>query len=674
MQRTPPVKIALWLFVLIGCAFALRSAVSRYNAEKANRRVEVAVDYAEVRSLAAAQGLPTGDVLKAFRAAGANSVVLQEDTVGGLEDAGRLTVDVGRGHSGGEAIALLAKPGDGGALLRRVEEALRAKTRYQVAAVRTEAAPFSTTPIVEVSQPWAYVRGVGVGLDPAEVAEIRGAGLGIVGRVANWSGVTDRGLTWTLNELKKNGVTNIIFSGDAVLGFKGFVSDDPKDPSRGSTAAALQHLGLGYGAVEFGKQKGDPELAKAAAAETVRVHTVTGAEMVSATVPGNVQRFALAARERNIRLLFVRLFPDERDPVKFNADYVAKIVRALKRGGLETGVAHGYGFLAVGPVPEAAMGAGLAAAFVLLVDAVTGLLSGGRAGRLAAAVAVLGALACAAAPLAPSSLGPKAAAFAAAVIFPTLALLTGDLLAPSRGNPYLVALGRFLRTCAVTALGIATVVGLLADRLFLIKVDVFTGIKPSLVLPLLVVAVVAALDLRADGARRRSWPAALAGARDRLLSLAGEPLRVWQVAAGLVVLVLLVVIVARSGNDSGVGVSGFELKLRALLDRVLFARPRFKDMFGHAALVMALLLAARGRRAWAVPVFVAGAVGQVSLLNTFCHLHTPLPVGIGRALLGVGFGAIIGLVAYALLDVLVLRRLPTSAAESTTLAPALPDR
>lgn len=662
MSRSiPPLKLVLWLLVLAGFAFGVRSAVTRYNVERNNRRVEVTVDYAELRSMAAAQGGPMAQVLSAFKAAGVTSVALSEDTVGGLVDSRRL--DVRTTGPEGDGTLLVDAGGAGPATLARVQDALKAKTRLGGVSLSSAG--------LAVAEPWQYVRGVGLGLDPAEVAQVQAAGLGIVGRVSNYNGVNDAGLTWVLHGLQEQGVRNVIFSGDAVLGFKGYVVDDPKDPEQGSTASALQNFGIGYGSVEFGKQKGDQALAKAAAGQTVRVHTITGAEMLSATVPGNVQRFALAARERNIRLLYVRLFTEEEDPVKFNADYVEKVVKALERGGMVTGTAHGYGPLGVGTVPKAVMGLGLAAAFVLLVDAVTGLLSGG-AGRLPAAVAGLGAVACAAAPLVPSSLGVKAAAFAAAVVFPSLALLHADLLAPARRPPHGAALRRFFSACAITSLGIATVVGLLADRLFLIKVDAFAGIKLAHVLPVLLVAAVVGLGLRA-APPERPWGRVLDAARRRIATVAGQPILLWQVGAALGALVVLAVVVSRSGNDGAVGVSGLELRVRAILDRLLYARPRFKEfLIGHPALVVALLLAATGRRNWALPFFLVGALGQVSLLNTFCHLHTPLPVSLWRALLGVGIGAIIGVVAYAVLDGVALRRLSPARSEPARAEPQYP--
>ncbi|MGC4047934.1 MAG: DUF5693 family protein [Armatimonas sp.] len=104
--------------------------------------------------------------------------------------------------------------------------------------------------------------------------------------------------------------------------------------------------------------------------------------MVTATIPGNVQRFLLAARERNIRVLYVRLFPDEREPLDTNARYVKAISEGLKERGFEIGPAHGFQSL-TNPMPlRAIMGAGLAAGILLLIDALTGLLAGGSVGLI----------------------------------------------------------------------------------------------------------------------------------------------------------------------------------------------------------------------------------------------------------------------------------------------------
>jgi hypothetical protein len=82
----------------------------------------------------------------------------------------------------------------------------------------------------------------------------------------------------------------------------------------------------------------------------------------------------------------------------------------------------------------------------------------------------------------------------------------------------------------------------------------------------------------------------------------------------------------------------------------LYARPRFKDLAGHPALLLSLWLASRQYvpRLFLLALFLVGVIGQASFLNAFCHIHTPLLNGIARALLGLGFGVIIGIVLYFL--------------------------
>ncbi len=636
-------RLILWILILIGVATGIRSASFRWNREQDNRRIEIAVDFAELRTLAAAEGVPIAEVLKQFRAAGATSVALQEETIGGLEEARRISVKA----EGSSQTQLWPLPGllSSTAKIEQIDAALRAKTRFVL-----EDTARGLDAHLSISEPWNTIRGVGIGFDPETVSSVHDAGLGVVGRVNNWTGVTPQGLTWTLDDLKKQGVSTILFSGDEVLGYKGYVVADPKHPEQETTDTVLRKDDLYYGALEFGKQKGDPQLAKAAPDRVVRVHTIPGAEMLSATVPEAVQRFSLAARERNIRLIFVRLFLDEPNPLRFNTDYVGKIVIALERGKLHTGTAHGYGPLRVGMIPRLLMGFGIGAAFLLLVDAITNLLSGG-VGWSTGLFSALGSIAIVGLVASPVAMGVKLAALAAALIFPSLGLLRSDLL--DKDTPA-SALGKFLFASLITAFGIANVIGLLADRSFLVKSDAFVGIKATLAIPLLLVALVYALDLRARP--DRTFAKAIRDMVDRLIEVSRQPILIWQIVAGIIALVFVFVILSRSGNESGVGVSGFELKIRALLDKYLVARPRFKDMFGHTAMVLSLLLFARTRRRdWALPLFLLGVFGQVSLLNTFCHLHTPIAVSLWRAGLGIGIGLIGGYFGYWLLDRALLR-------------------
>jgi hypothetical protein len=123
-----------------------------------------------------------------------------------------------------------------------------------------------------------------------------------------------------------------------------------------------------------------------------------------------------------------------------------------------------------------------------------------------------------------------------------------------------------------------------------------------------------------------------------------QPILIGYSVIGLVVLVMVGIMVARSGNDSGVEVSGIELRFRALLDTLLFVRPRTKEfLLGHPAMFAGIALALGGRRGWAALLLVIGMIGEVSILNTFCHIHTPIMLSVWRVIIGAVVGAIVGI-------------------------------
>jgi hypothetical protein len=118
--------------------------------------------------------------------------------------------------------------------------------------------------------------------------------------------------------------------------------------------------------------------------------------------------------------------------------------------------------------------------------------------------------------------------------------------------------------------------------------------------------------------------------------------------AGLALIGALAFLIVRSGNDAPSAVSDSELKLRSLLDQVFYTRPRTKEfLIGHPALFLGLALNRRAvdgtaLKAWATVLLAIGVVGQSDIVDTMCHTHTPLDIGLARIALGLIVGGIIG--------------------------------
>lgn len=209
----------------------------------------------------------------------------------------------------------------------------------------------------------------------------------------------------------------------------------------------------------------------------------------------------------------------------------------------------------------------------------------------------------------------------------------------------MLALGALGVASLLTLIGIVVVAGLLSTRSFMMHSSQFLGIKAQHAVPLLLVGATAVL-----GGLPRAGESASQfrmRAETRLRAALDEPIRIGLLLLALLGVAAVVIVIVRSGNDAGVGVSGFELKIRALLDRLLPVRPRTKEfLFGHPLFVLGIAWWWRGRPRLAIPCFVAGSLGQASLLNTFCHIHTPLAISFWRDIIGLTAGALLGVALF----------------------------
>ena len=626
-------NLLLFALLALGLLGSLVSTAHRWKAEAHNRRVELVVDYGDAQALANTTRRQVDDVLQQLKTAGITTVAVTEDTLGTLNTNGVVTYQ----RDGGETLLTFA-PGFPGQRAR-VIQMLAHKAPGLV--VTPEGADG-----LRVGSPWPQFNTLPIGLDSNSVHTVQANGLLVAPRLVNFSGITADDISWEMTQTKAQcsapaGIGPVIFAGSSVLGNRGLLK---------ATADALDTNALTYGSVELGKTFGDDDLSRMAEAHTVRVHSIGTDEMGSMDEPTAVERFVRAAKERNIRVCYVRLFTlgltHDADVIHANTEFVTHIVKGMREAKLTVGEgpAHPY---TDDPKPGIAlrvlMALGVLGGALLLGRIFTGI--EGKAFTIALIVGLLLAVGMAVPGHTPK--GREALALLSACVFPTLGLCAVALPKPLRNgtNAQVItrALEAYVQMTLVTVLGILLVVGLLAGRLFLIKVDQFLGVKLVLVTPVLLVAAYYGLGLAALG-QKAGWAERRIAVQDCLTALAVRPLLVGQVVVGIVALVALALFVARSGNDPGVGVSATELTVRSLLDKYLLVRPRTKEFaLGHPALLLGLAAAASRRfPQWVLPLLIVGSIGQSSLMDTFCHLHTPLLISSLRGLIGWVLGAVFG--------------------------------
>lgn len=214
------------------------------------------------------------------------------------------------------------------------------------------------------------------------------------------------------------------------------------------------------------------------------------------------------------------------------------------------------------------------------------------------------------------------AALCLAVLAPAAAM-AGLSRRSNRGAlvPYTIA------TAWCTLAGII-VHGLVATPSAVLGLEAARGVKLQLVAPMLLTALVL-LD------------------REEVVSFFHRRVTWGEVAlAGLFLGGGLALYLMRSGNDPVVKVTDAERGFRDSLESLLGARPRFKEFaIGHPLLIAGLYLRGRARgffrdgRAF----MLLGAIGQISIINTFVHAPAPLGESLLRTFNGWWIGALLAL-------------------------------
>ncbi|MBQ4052598.1 MAG: hypothetical protein IJD09_03010 [Clostridia bacterium] len=239
----------------------------------------------------------------------------------------------------------------------------------------------------------------------------------------------------------------------------------------------------------------------------------------------------------------------------------------------------------------------------------------------------------------------KAAAFGAALIFPCLGVMV--LLKLAKGETLFAKIQNSgLRFFAVLALEVTIgligglyVGALLSTREYLMQFSVFSGVKLSQLLPMGFAGVMLCYTLFGKKARQHHHKQKL-------------PLPLLLVL--LIAMVgALVILILRSG-DNMLPVAGLEVMARNWLEYVLYARPRTKEMLlAFPALGLYLVACERRYPLLQLPLGALASVGAVSIVNTFCHIFTPLRVSLIRTVLSTLIGLVIGLAAMGIFSLIL---------------------
>ena len=680
-SRYNPVLIAV---ILVGLVCALWVNWNRHTIEQRNNTVEMAMEYENLRKLAALEGLPEEIVVKQFQDAGINSLMVFDTTLERLSKMGAIQTATGSelrqakilGNDAGifasvqdvEENAVYIAAGNDASAFEEVWEDLR--IRYGA----DRAKMISNTPLIiealgsthlVAEDDYKTPRGIlqlPLGLSSSEMRKVKDYGFNVIVRPQNFVNVTEEKIDSIFQRIAKADVEVNAYmpAGREVVGYPNKIDYMAKKMD-GRKLIMLEH----YSQLQFAKIDGLVPLAEAINYKAARSYVIDSLEQKKITVGEGLRRWALTDEERNVRVNYIRPYlvsENGQDLLTMNLQYVKDIVKNVKVRGFEIGeaglfeveqstVKNGYtgpyfpnkiAFVIIG----LAIIAGAVVYLAQLVELSNSkqLLLWGVLSAVAAVMLLTGR----------GLLMRQALAFGAAVFFPVLSMnVILDIWDKCKESSASALKVIFSATWQLALAVLMSLVGgmylaaILADSRFLLEIDIYRGVKLTFIMPLVLMTVLYVKRYDMLGVAGCGLKAAIA----KINELLSKPITFKHVALFGVLGIILLYFVARSGHSAGVPVAAIEVKMRLFLEQLMYARPRQKEfMIGHPAFFLAVYAAYHHAPRLIQYALTCGAViGQASLVQTFCHMRTPVFMSTVRALDGYAMGAVIGIVLVVVL-------------------------
>ncbi len=649
LKGLTPFRLFFW--VALGVSFFVAADVlfRRIAFEADNRQVELVVSYRDLRHMAHVNGTALEEVLPRLKdEAGIVSIGIEEETVEAFLAAGKATLLQGSQILDMYRIGAISQ--------RSVVTFLYSEYRidplksYFIVEQRADferlrrflEAEFGSSRVrsldrynvIEVLGEKEDLLLIGLGISEDTVAVVKAHGLGVIPRLANTHRMSEEIVRQKLQSLKSVDFVNVvIFDGTAVLGYPSFLT---------LVGERLSYSGINIGLVEFAMQSGVERLASLMPTSVFRVHSMSDGEIDALSIDQAVSRYVRAAKERSNLILFLKPYqisgdPGARSVIDYNIGYFRQVHDALDSRGFVVGKIRQLPLAAYAPIQTIEwimLSFGVLACLLCLINVFRPV----QVWVLLGAAGVWLVLNYLAVVTGTGLLWVKVLALITACVVPAVAVITqyprDHLTEPALPIRVYRAVMLALRVALIALGGGLLVAALLSDIRFLVGIDHFFGVKISFVVPLLLMGVFFFL--------RPHRVAAFLYVFRRLFF---APVRTSFLVACVFCLVFMFVYIVRSGNAVSFDVPVYETWFREGLETLLFVRPRTKEfLIGYPFLMIGVLYMFRPFfQNWLWFFNVLGAVALVSVVNSFCHVHTPLLISIHRSVLGVFFGVLCGL-------------------------------
>lgn len=658
--------------IMLGFIASLIIGYQRYQVEYQNTVVDLVAEYDDVVKTAAIEGIDEDEFFRQLKDAGVTSVAVYETTLARLHERGKISAVPGSQLEADAKCGRLTSPAwqsfvesdafhvgsiyivsDYPTVLDELtEDMMRRLGKERVSTVN-----IGSQRVLAVKADFEKAQKWNLGLSTDQIKQVADHGFWVIARPSNYQKVTEDDVRAAFARMAvSDRVSAVVFSGPEILGHPDHL---------GVTTELMKEKDLTLGVIEhvtqlqFYPQEGLKGVMQELGYHAARVYSIPKDEQAKMKLNDAVQRWTLTDEERNIRINLLRMFEKPAsgmDIIETNLEYVRSVKADLEKRGFVVGKASVMEPYYANNILWALIAIGAVASGVLYLSLVRPF----SAKYQYALLIILSAVLCYPILSGAGTLARQVIALASACIIPAV-VMTWQLdswrksprdKSRSWARITVGAIGRLTVLVFASLIGGFYVAGILSDVRFFLEAEIFRGVKLTFLMPLILISITYLVRFSLFEVRACESPSFAS----QIKTVLNYPVTVKSLALIGAMALAALIFIGRSGHTAGVPVPGIELKMRAFLEQVMYARPRSKEfLIGHPAFFLAAIAYYRNLPNFLLYMLVVAAtIAQGSLVETFAHMRTPVFMSFIRALDGLAAGIGVGLIA--VLGVWVLRK------------------
>lgn len=680
------------LLVIIGVSFIVSGfqITRRIVKEQRNKNVEIVADLADFENLSIEMNIPIEEVAKKLVGAGTTSIAISEETLDNMNNDGRILmypavklkhIEVNFNNDYKDLATQIKNYIEGNNLEYSTNTIVLTddKSEYDFLTNSFKSRFYGITKEfndgnkfgILIGRKQDKIKNVGLGLidDDFEYAKTLGFN-NIIPRIENHEGITTAEVDKLYEQLKKYKVKTIVFAGVTVYGQdyqdeKGemlkYIGDKfSKEGAEIITAIIEKPVETDLETV----QRGIKTLSKASNYINTKVYSIDASQLTRITASNMVEQWGRAISQRNVRVLYVRPLSvasktaDENFENTISA--ICEIRTRIKHMGMKVDSAKGLGNIGQNNFLQGLMAVGIVAAGFLLLMLLFDLSKFAKVVYYLFILSILVTGFIYSIPAIYNTLGGianKGFSFMASIIFPSISGVYLIYVYNKESNVDNKNLKEIIYRSVVTLLVSVLIAGiggvfigaLLSGSEYVLKLDVFRGVKLSFILPILVFgfAYVVKCGIYSD---EKGKPLSIF---EQFKKLMDSSITVKYAVAAAILLLGLLLVVMRSGNTLITSTSSIEIAFRNFLEKYLVARPRTKELIAFPVLMFIVYSARYKIKEFGLLVMLVAMIGIENVVNSFCHIRMPVMVTVLSSIYSLIFAVIIGSIGIVIIEKII---------------------